>query len=246
VSELTRREVQSPKPHGGFLPTVDHSSLSPSELFSACARGGDAASWEEFIRRFNPVIARSALRVAMRHGTSESSLIDDLVQETYLKICANECKLLRTFIPQQSDSTFAFLKVVASSVAQDYFKARLAEKRGPQAKAETLDEVSGRAAERPQAALTRAERAILIDQIDRKLVAVLPPGEIQRARVVFWLYYRTGFTASAIASLPAVGLTTKGVESLLFRLTRLVRASLSDIAAPDTSSGKGFRRAESF
>jgi|HubBroStandDraft_2_1064218.scaffolds.fasta_scaffold00104_19 RNA polymerase sigma-70 factor (ECF subfamily) len=176
----------------------------------------------------------------MRHGISESSLIDDLVQETYLKICANQCKLLRTFVPQQPDSTFGFLKVVASSVAQDYFKARLAEKRGPETTAETLDEVSGPAAERSQGTLTRAERAILIDQIDRKLVGVLPLGEIRRARMVFWLYYRTGLTAAAIASLPSVGLTTKGVESLLFRLTRLVRASLTEIATRIPRTEKDF------
>ena len=112
--------------------------------------------------------------------------------------------------------------------------------------AETLEEVSGPAADRSQGKLTRAERAILIDQIDRKLVGALAPGEIRRARLVFWLYYRTGLTANAIASLPSVGLTTKGVESLLFRLTRLVRDRVSEIATRNSSTGKGFQRAESF
>jgi RNA polymerase sigma-70 factor, ECF subfamily len=226
---------------------VNYSDLSPPELFSICARGGDSVSWEEFIRRFNPVIARSVLRVAIRHGTSDKALIDDLVQETYLRICANECKLLRTFTPQQSNSAFAFLKVVAASVAQDHFKSRLAEKRAPEATAEPVEDISAPdRQECPKGALNRTERMVLINQIDRRLRAIVPEGELQRARTVFWLYYRAGFTASAIASLPTSNLTTKGVESLLFRLTRLVREHLSGVGEGDQESKKGIQQAESF
>jgi RNA polymerase sigma-70 factor (ECF subfamily) len=225
---------------------VDLSAISPDELFVTCARGGDAASWQEFIRRFNPVIGRSVLRVAIRHGTSEKPLIDDLIQETYLKICSNECKLLRTFIPKHPDSAFGFLKVVAASVAQDFFRSRLADKRAPEAAANSVEEMTVSAPECPLGALNHAERAVLVDQIDRKLKAVIPAGELRRARTVFWLYYRSGFTASAIASLPAMDLTTKGVESLLFRLTRLVRENLSNSSGPDSDGKKGFQQAESF
>jgi RNA polymerase sigma-70 factor (ECF subfamily) len=226
---------------------VDYSTLSPFELFSVCSRGGDPDSWEEFMRRFNPVIARSVIRVAIRHGVSDKPLIDDLVQETYLKICANECKLLRTFIPRQPESAFGFLKVVAASVALDFFKSRLAEKRAPGEAADSGEKISTLAApEYSQNVLNRTERALLIDQIDRKLRAAVATKELQRARVVFWLYYRSGFTASAIAALPNLNLSTKGVESLLFRLTRLVRESLSNTEDPDTEGKKGFRQAESF
>ena len=226
---------------------MDYSSLSPPELFSVCANGGDADSWGEFIRRFNPVIARSALRIAIRHGISDRSLIDDLVQDTYLRICANEYRLLRSFVPQQDESAFGFLKVVAASVAQDYFKSRLAGKRAPEATAENVEDMSVPTTQRcHQGALNRAERAVLINQIDRRLSAVVPAEELQRARTVFWLYYRVGFTASAIASLPKSGLTTKGVESLLFRLTRLVRDDLSDGKDGEGQSGKGIQPAESF
>jgi RNA polymerase sigma-70 factor (ECF subfamily) len=226
---------------------VNRSELSPPELFLICAREGDAVSWQEFIRRFNPVIARSVLRVALRHGSSDKSLIDDLVQETYLKICANECRLLRSFIPQQPESAFGFLKVVAASVAQDYFKSRLAEKRAPEATAESVEGMSVPTTQGcPQGVLNHSERAVLINQIDRRLSAMVPAEELQRARTVFWLYYRVGFTASAIAALPKSDLTTKGVESLLYRLTRLVRDGLSDGKDAEGHSGKGIQQAESF
>jgi RNA polymerase sigma-70 factor (ECF subfamily) len=225
---------------------LKYSDLSPPELFLICARGGDAASWEEFIHRFNPVIGRSVLRVAMRHGSPDKALVDDLIQETYLKICSNDCKLLRSFVPQTPESAFGFLKVVAASVAHDFFKARLAEKRAPEVTASSVEESFTPNRNCPQNALNHAERAVLVDQIDRQLQVVVPARELQRARTVFWLYYRSGFTASAIAALPALDLTTKGVESLIFRLTGLVRKTVSDIKDPDIQNKKGIQQSESF
>jgi RNA polymerase sigma-70 factor (ECF subfamily) len=226
---------------------MNYADLSSPELFSLCSGAGDAACWQEFIRRFNPLIARTVLRVAMRYGISNKALVDDLVQETYLRICANECALLRRFSPRQPESAFAFLKVVAANVAQDHFKSRLADKRAPESTADSVEETSATVGwEPPKSSLNDPERAVLIDQIDRKLKEVVPEREFQRDRTVFWLYYRSGLTASAIASLPTVGLTTKGVESVLFRLTRLIRESISGPGGPDAQGAKGFHQAESL
>jgi RNA polymerase sigma-70 factor, ECF subfamily len=226
---------------------VNYSDLSPPDLVWFCAKDSDADFWKEFIRRFHPVIARSVIRVAAQYGTFDNSLIDDLLQETYLKICAEQCKLLRTFTPQGPESAFAFLKVVATNVAQDFFKGRLAQKRAPELTAETVEPATASPnAKFSDYRLTDAERAVLMDQIDRRLRCTLPPDELQRSRTVFWLYYRSGMTASAIASLPTIGLTTKGVESLLFRLTRLVREGISGAASADKKKPKGLQQAESF
>jgi RNA polymerase sigma-70 factor, ECF subfamily len=226
---------------------VNYLHLTATELFEACGSGADAACWQEFINRFNGVIVRSVVRVAIRYGTREQSIVDDLVQETYLKICADRCKLIRTFASQSPESVFGFLKVVATNVAQDSFKARLAQKRAPESMAETLEPANATSkAEFADYRLTDSERAVLLDQIDRRLKSTLPPDELQRSRTVFWLYYRSGMTARAIASLPTIGLTTKGVESLLFRLTRSVRQSLSRPEGSENSDEKGFQQAESF
>jgi hypothetical protein len=37
------------------------------------------------------------------------------------------------------------------------------------------------------------------------------------------MYYEQGYTAKEISFLPSVGLTVKGVESTLLRLTRFIR-----------------------
>ena len=75
---------------------------------------------------------------------------------------------------------------------------------------------------------------MLFDRIDNLLANACPPESLTRDRTAFWLYYRQGFTAKEIAGMPAMNLTVKGVESLLFRLTAVLRARL---APPDQ---KGF------
>lgn len=67
------------------------------------------------------------------------------------------------------------------------------------------------------------ERDVLIQQIDRRLGRIVPPEDLARSRLIFWLYYRSGLSASAIAGMPGVGLSTKGVESAILRLTRALR-----------------------
>jgi RNA polymerase sigma-70 factor, ECF subfamily len=52
--------------------------------------------------------------------------------------------------------------------------------------------------------------------------------------VIFWLYYRDGLTARAIAQLPGIRLSVKGVESTIHRLTRRVRLRLNHRRAKNT------------
>jgi len=44
--------------------------------------------------------------------------------------------------------------------------------------------------------------------------------------VIFFLYYRQGYTAAEIAALPSLQLTTKGVESIIARLTHMIRSHI--------------------
>jgi DNA-directed RNA polymerase specialized sigma24 family protein len=71
----------------------------------------------------------------------------------------------------------------------------------------------------------RMTQSALLTQLDRKLRSA--PGVIgERDRAFFWLYYRQGFTAEEIAGLAATGLTAKGVESALRRVTIWLRGEV--------------------
>lgn len=210
------------------------SSLSAEEVIRACVETGDTASWEEFVRRFHPLIAGTVARTARRFGEVSPQLIDDLVQETYLKICSKRCRILREFKPRGTDSVFGLLKTVARSVAQDHFRHRLAGTRWP-GKPELPLEAAVERAEASRGGLPPAERQTLLGQIDRYLRSGL--ATIERDRWIFWLYYRQGLTGREIATIPGIGLTQKGVESAIQRLTSQVRAWLVEKAMKNNRKG---------
>jgi len=69
-------------------PSVDYATLSADELALACFQEGEEPAWAEFVRRFQPLIAGVVFRVACKWGETSPQIIDDLVQDTYLKVCA--------------------------------------------------------------------------------------------------------------------------------------------------------------
>ena len=235
---------------------VDYASLQPEHLIRICVQRGPADAWGEFIRRFNPLITRVVARTACRWNEASKSILEDLVQETYLKLCSEDCRLLRTFESRQSEAFYGYLKVVTSNVVHDHFKAMHAVKRGAGEIIEDIDAVGSNAQSVPKASpsdQTSVERQILMQEIDQQLYKCVPEESLQRSRLIFWLYYRSGLSAGAIASIPSIGLTTKGVESALLRLTRLVRTALAEPTdkpkekqRDSSQDQKGFTQAESF
>jgi RNA polymerase sigma-70 factor (ECF subfamily) len=209
---------------------MDYSSLPVEELTHLCAEGGPREAWEEFVRRFNPLIARVVLRTARRWTEPSRQLLDDLVQDTYLKLCADECRLLRSFEARQPDAIYGYLKTVAASLVHDHFKTSRAVKRGSGVVAATSqsgENIIEQVAETEPAA-AQMDRAVLMQQIDQHLGRIVPAEDLPRSRLIFWLYFRSGLSASAIAASSGVSLSTKGVESAILRMTRGLRTLLSE------------------
>jgi RNA polymerase sigma-70 factor (ECF subfamily) len=205
---------------------VDWTGRTSDELIAACVEAVTPTAWEEFVRRFHPVIAATIWRVARRFGRNAPETVDDLIQETFLKICANRCRILREFHAQTPDAIFAFLKTVAFSVAQDHFRISMATKRGS-GKWESTLELYAASAVAGREGLPEAERDLILREIDEQLTTASEPAARERDRRIFWLYYRHGMTARAIAAIPGVGLAQKGVESAIQRLTKHVRLRLA-------------------
>jgi RNA polymerase sigma-70 factor (ECF subfamily) len=224
--------------------------MSAEELARTCFQGGDESAWLEFIRRFNPLIASVALRVARQCGEASPQVIDDLMQETYLKLCSERIHILEKFRPDHPNAIYGFIKVFTLNLAQDHFKASRAQKRGGSVETSSLDaDASADRIMRPEPAAAVFERELLLGQVDGCLKAVATGPNAGRDSRIFWLYYRVGLSASAIARLPTIELTTKGVESTILRLTKEVRQKLvlpkrEEPAADKTSEGT--RPAESF
>ena len=200
----------------------EFSVLDDGALLRVCLEESDAAAWEEFVRRFQPTIAQAVVRMARRWRETSIGVLDDLIQETYLKLCADHCRLLREFRPAHPGALHAYVRVVTASVVHDHFRAARAGKRDSQRT--VAEDAPG--ALLAMAETRDAEREVLLQEIDSCLQAALGGEHSRRDYLVFWLYYRHGFTARAISSLSGIELTTKGVESTILRLTRLVRVRM--------------------
>jgi RNA polymerase sigma-70 factor (ECF subfamily) len=199
---------------------MNYSSLSCDQLIRACADSGNFEAWDEFLRRFGKQISLVIWRVARQYGEKNNAVVEDLRQEILKKLCEDDCRLLREFNPHHEDAFYGMLRVMAANVAHDYFRARDCEKRGSGRVNADLDDVYAPAA---YAASAQIERQVLLLEIEETLRAVCPE---QRDREIFWLHYRQGFTANAIAETGNYDLGAKGVETLLHRLRALLRTAL--------------------
>jgi len=182
-------------------------------------------AWEEFVRRFHPLISGVAYRVARSWGEIAPQVIDDLVQETYLKLCTDGMYILRNFESAHPDAIYGYIKVFTANLAHDHFRSQGSKKRGGSVPTLPLEDESGTVG---AGSIERnVYRNLLLQQVDACLQRINSGINAKRDRRIFWLYYRVGLPAIEIAALPAIGLSTKGVESTLLRMTREVRAALA-------------------
>jgi RNA polymerase sigma-70 factor (ECF subfamily) len=195
-----------------------YSSISADELISACAELSDGAAWVEFVARFHRPISVSIFRTACRWGRVPQQIADDLVQETYLKLCADKCRLLRAFSVQHPKAIEGYIKTIAVNVTHDHFKSIHSQKRGSGEKVQSIEDVHPKAQRRRLGGQDAVEREVLLREIGRCLETCSTGPDQERDCLIFWLYYQHGMSAKAIAALPTIGLTAKGVESAIFRL----------------------------
>lgn len=190
-------------------------------LLGKCLDDSDSALWAEFVRYSRPLIAAMIAKYLRLAGAPALSAVDDLIQETYLKLCRNNFKALRSFVYRHEGALHGFLKVIARNVALDHIRDITCQKRGS-SKIECLDEKSiAKAARRNDNA--GVERKMLLGKIDEFVAAATYESDNRRDYTIFWLYYRQGLCARLIARRPGINLTVKGVESAILRITRQIR-----------------------
>jgi RNA polymerase sigma-70 factor (ECF subfamily) len=202
---------------------MNESATTVNDLARACAHSANAAEWCEFVRRSTPLASIVALRVCRMWVADPShATVDDIVQEIFLKLCEQERRILRDFEPRGEDSFLGLLRIVAASVANDYFRRLYSAKRGGKVLIMQLGDEDAQSGVQASRWTPGLPQSTLLEELDRKLRSS-PDVVSERDRALFWLYYRQGYTAEEIARLPATRLTAKGVESALRRLTIWLR-----------------------
>jgi len=206
-------------------PATDLQTLAAVELVRLCLSSQAETAWCEFVRRFQPLIAAVIVKTLRRWTQPQASLIDDLVQETYLKLCASKFKALREFNFVHDKALFGYLRVVASNVVQDHFRNRYCQKRGS-GKVEENSELLTSGIPSGEDFAEKAHQTLLVGRIRNCLKTQSSDPHFSRNWTIFWLYFEKGYTAKAISRFPGVELTEKGVESALQRLKEVLKMKL--------------------
>jgi RNA polymerase sigma factor (sigma-70 family) len=174
------------------------------------------------MQRYHPILASAATRVSRTWGRGTSDEIDDIIQEIYLRLCEDRKRIFSAFRDPRPEAAFGYLKVTATNIAHDCFRRRSALKRGADRTTST-SEIS----DLPADSGDEMERRLTLGEIDQALFVHTQKDNGPRDRTVFRLYYRYGLTAQAISDLPGIGLSAKGVEGVLHRLTKIIRETFS-------------------
>jgi RNA polymerase sigma-70 factor, ECF subfamily len=185
------------------------------ELLLLCLRSEEQALWEKFVHRTQPLLANVIINTLRRWREPSPALVDDLIQETYLKLFANDRKYLRGIKNEHENAIFAYLKVAASHTTHDHF--RHPENKAPEV--ELTDQVVPPSAD----TFSRIDFMRLKDEIEAHLQGLSSSATYSRDIAIFWLYYEQGYTAREISLVPHIALTVKGVEAVLLRLTRFLK-----------------------
>jgi len=164
------------------------------------------------------------MRTAFLWDNPSRSLLDDLVQDTYVKLWKGRRRLC-DFAIQHPEAVLRYVRTVAYHVARDHIKYVGCRKRGDEKKRHVppIDVDPGISEDQ--------EEVLLLKEIDEHLKHCLTGPDEQRDRMIFWLYYRQGMSTKEIASLSRIGLTAKGVGSVIERSKRCLRQQILESRA---------------
>jgi len=220
---------------------IRYSSLSLPELVCLCIGPCDDGAWEEFVARVGRAISLTILRVASLWGKPSRTVVEDLVQVTYLKLWEDNCRILRDFAIRNPNGILGYLKKVAANTTHDYFRHGRSQSAGGSRAHVSTSDVDVEAGKEVHGSQDRIAFQILLNQIDEHLKGHLTGPDQERDRTIFWLYFRQGMSTKEIGSLPTIGLGPKGVGSVIERLKRCIRERITGVASQSDEDAVGMK-----
>ena len=218
-----RKSTDAP---GGPEP-MRYSSLSLKDLVCLCADDPrDDEAWEEFVSRVGRPISLTIIRTASQWGERSRSMVEDLFHDTYIKLSKDSCRLLRDFAIQHPNAILGYIRITAANTTIDYIKHLRSQSAGGDKPHVSTSDVDPKAGNKVHGSQERIAFAVFLKEIDEHLKHCLTEPDHERDRTIFWLYFRQGMSTKEIASLPTIGLTAKGVGSVIERLKRDIREQI--------------------
>lgn len=218
-----------------------YSSLSLKEVVCLCAGARDDEAWNEFVSRVRTPIRLMVMRTAAPWGRPSRSVVEDLVQVTYLKLWEGGRSLLRDFAIQCPEGILGYLKRIAANATHDYFKHGHSQSSGGDEPHVSTSDVDPEAGIEVHGSEEKIAFQLFLNEIDEHLTRCLSGPDRERDRTIFWLYFRQGMSTREIASLPSIGLGAKGVGSVIERMKHSIR---DQVLSTRADSGGDQRRNE--
>lgn len=184
------------------------------DLIERCSQG-DAWAWRDLVAHFRPPILRVLARASL---TGTAAEICDLEQEVWTRVLQREA--IRRLQGRDEAAIKGFLCTVALNVARDARRRAGVRPILGSSSWGTGDGVLDDPDGDPELRAADRERQRMALDAAREEV------RDERDFLIFQLYYRNGASASEIAAVPGVGLSAKGVETVIHRLTQRVRRRL--------------------
>jgi len=212
--------------------------LSLKDVVCLCAGPSDDEAWEEFLFRVGKPIRLAVMRTASLWGEHSRSVVEDLIQTTYLKLWEGGRVLLKDFALERPEAILGYLKKTAANAAHDYFKHGQSQLSGGNKPHVSTSEIDPEAGDEIHGSQGKIDWNLLVNEIDEHLKRCLTGPDQERDRMIFWLYFRQGMSVKEIASLPTIGLSAKGVGSVIERMKHLIRDQILG-AGPDLNIDEG-------
>jgi RNA polymerase sigma-70 factor (ECF subfamily) len=203
-----------------------YSSLSLKDVVCLSAGPLDDEAWEEFVSRVGRPISLTIMRTARLWEKPSRPLVEDLRQETYVKLLEGGCTLLRDFAIQHPNAILGYIKITAANTTRDYFKHDRSQRRGGGAPHVSTSDVDPEAGNEVYGSQEKIAFGVFLKEIDDHLKHCLTGPDKERDCTIFLLYFRQGMSTKEIASLPTIGLTAKGVGSVIERLKHDIREQM--------------------
>ncbi|MGH9841454.1 MAG: RNA polymerase sigma factor [Blastocatellia bacterium] len=204
--------------------------LASSLLFQSCADDpGNDEHWGEFVRRYNPLFMRS-ITVAWRRYSSKdwpsTEVACDLLQDVYIAILKDGCRLLRQFRGQTEAEAEAYLAHFTMNQVVSHLRASGARKR--QAELLSWDELVSdkESAMQFMSAKDKGSNALTEQDLLDVLGRITTGANSRRDILIFLLHIRDGWTASEIGRMGVCDLKESSIANLLVQMKGRVKKYL--------------------
>lgn len=209
-------------------------------VIAECAQSANnQIAWREFIRRFDRHIKLTVIRaykyVAISAKTKQNiskEEVRDLVQDVYIRLVRNNCKLLKNFRPSNNGSIYAYLTLTSASVVKDYFKktGRLKRRGSLLSICEELDSPQASCIMNNRLAsftFTNPEEQIiakdLLGKLEEHYSSVNSKGNNRIKEMIFKLYFLKGMSIKDISRINGLNVSLNNINTIIWRMRKEIK-----------------------